>query len=38
MIETLEQAIGVQQVRTGIVDCDVHPMPWGSDEIKAYLE
>ncbi len=37
MIETQEQAIGVQHARTGIVDCDVHPMPRGSDEIKTYL-
>ena len=37
MIETQEHPIAVQPVRTGIVDCDVHPMPRGSDEIKAYL-
>jgi hypothetical protein len=37
MIGTQEQAIRAQHVRTGIVDCDVHPMPRGSDEIKTYL-
>ncbi len=38
MIEMLsEQALTSRFVRTGIVDCDVHPMPRGIDEIKGYL-
>jgi hypothetical protein len=37
MIETQAHPIAVQHVRIGIVDCDVHPMPRSSDEIKAYL-
>ena len=37
MIETRPRAGGVGAARQGIVDCDVHPSPTGTDEIRGYL-
>ncbi len=38
MIETeAQQVVDTRAVRQGIIDCDVHPYPRSSDEIKHYL-
>jgi predicted TIM-barrel fold metal-dependent hydrolase len=37
MTITQEQPTTTQVVRTGIIDCDVHPMPRGLDEIRGYM-
>src|SRR3712207_609821 len=37
MIETSEQPTTTQSVRTGLIDCDVHPSPRSTDEIRSYM-
>ena len=37
MLETQPRPTGAQPARQGIIDCDVHPSPRSTDEIRAYL-
>jgi predicted TIM-barrel fold metal-dependent hydrolase len=37
MTITQTQFVTAQATRTGIVDCDVHPMPRSLDEIRSYM-
>ena len=37
MTITQEQVATAQTMRSGIIDCDVHPMPRSLDEIRSYM-